>query len=241
VIRPIVAVLACAALALAGCESTQSKSAKLAAKAGDLEEQVGLSIKRVSKDVKVTRRVLLRDANGAAVVIGLRNVSKRTQVRVPVLIDVRAKGGGKSLFSNSDAGLEESLTGASVLLPGQTLLWVNDQVIVAGKPGKVRAKVGVARGKAAPRLPKITLTEPTFETDPTSGTLAVGKARNASQIDQSNLTIFAVARRGKRIVAAGRGAIERLKAGDTATYQVFFIGNPKGARVTLAAPPTTFR
>ena len=87
----------------------------------------------------------------------------------------------------------------------------------------------------------MTLTPPKFETDPTSGTLAVGKAHNASQIDQRNLTIFAVARRGGRVVAAGRGAIERLKAGDTATYQIFFIGNPKGARVTLAAPPTTFR
>ncbi len=239
-IRPIVAVVACAAFAFAGCESTQSKSAKLAAKAGGLEEQAGLSIKRVSKDVKVARRVLLKDANGAAVVVVLRNTSKKTQVHVPLLIDVRAKG-GKSLFRNDDPGLEESLTGASVLLPGQTLMWVNDQVIMAGKPARVRAKVGVARGKAPPRLPKVNLSEPKFETDPTSGTLAVGKATNASQIEQRNLTVFAVARRGNRIVAAGRGAIERLKPGDTATYQVFFIGNPKGARVTLAAPPTTFR
>jgi outer membrane murein-binding lipoprotein Lpp len=236
----ILALAACVALALAGCESTQTKSARLAAKAGDLKAQHGLKITRVSRDVKATRSAVLTDANGTAVVVALRNTSKRTLAQVPLAIDVRGRA-GKSVFRNDDPGLARALTSASALLPGQELLWVNDQVIATGKGVKVKAKVGVARGKAPPRLPHVALTPPTFETDPTSGTLAVGKATNTSQVEQRELVIFAVARKGGRIVAAGRGAIEKLKPGGTATYQVFFIGNPKGARVTLAAPPTTFR
>ncbi len=71
--------------------------------------------------------------------------------------------------------------------------------------------------------------------------LAVGKVTNRSDVEQRNLTVFAVARKDGRVVAAGRGAVERLKPRASATYQVFFIGNPEGARLTLAAPPTTLR
>ena len=51
--------------------------------------------------------------------------------------------------------------------------------------------------------------------------------------------IFAVGTKGGRIVAAGRGQIRRVKPGKRARYQIFFIGNPKGASLALSAPPTT--
>lgn len=236
----LLAAAACCTLLLAACESTQTKSARLAAQAGHLKTQRGLRIAHASKVVKVQRATVLRDANGTAAVVALRNTSKRTQARVPLLIDVRGKG-GKSVFKNDDPGLDPALTGVSVLLPGQQLLWVNDQVLASGPARRVRVKVGPQRGKAPVKLPQLALAPPKLESDPTSGVLAVGKVTNRSAVEQRNLVIYAVARKGERIVAAGRGALERLKPRASATYQVFFIGNPQSARLTLAAPPTTLR
>ena len=82
---------------------------------------------------------------------------------------------------------------------------------------------------------------PHLENDPTSGISAVGRVTNRSSILQRKLVLYCVARRGARIVAAGRGGIDRLKPGKSARYTIFFIGNPKGARLTVAAPPTTLR
>jgi hypothetical protein len=231
-------IVAGAALLLAACESTQDKSARLAKQAEGLEKQRGLVIGKRSKVVKVGSRAVLNDKNGTAVVVELRNTSKRMLARVPVAIDVR--NGKRSVFKNDDAGLEPSLVGVPVLRPGQRLLWVHDQVLATGKGQSVRAKVGAGRGAAPGRLPQIRITPPRLEVDPTSGTLAVGRLVNRSRVLQRNIVVYAVARKGKRIVAAGRAAVERLKPGASAAYQVFFIGDPRGARITLAAPPTRF-
>jgi hypothetical protein len=227
-----------AALLLAACESTQDKSARLAKQAEGLDEQRGLVIARASKVVKVGRRTVLNDQNGTAVVVELRNTSKRRLAKVPVAIDVR--NGKRSVFKNDDPGLEPSLVGVPILRPGQRLLWVHDQVLATGRGKSVRAKVGVARAKPPARIPQVRVTPPKLEVDPTSGTLAVGRLVNRSKVLQRNIVVYAVARKGNRIVAAGRAAVERLKPGASAAYQVFFIGDPRGARLTLAAPPTRF-
>lgn len=226
------------ALLLAACESTQDKSARLAEQAEGLKKQRGLVIAKRSKVVKVGRRAVLNDKNGTAVVVELRNTSKRRLAEVPVAIDVR--NGRRSVFKNDDPGLEPSLVGVPVLRPGQRFLWVHDQVLATGRGKAVRAKVGVERRKAPARIPEIRITPPKLEVDPTSGTLAVGRLINRSRVLQRNIVVHAVARKGGRIVAAGRAAVERLKPGASAAYQVFFIGDPRGARLTLAAPPTRF-
>ena len=60
--------------------------------------------------------------------------------------------------------------------------------------------------------PRVTVTPPRLEQDPVSGVAAVGFAANRSKIDQRKLVIFAVARKGSRVVAAGRAQINRLQA-----------------------------
>jgi hypothetical protein len=68
---------------------------------------------------------------------------------------------------------------------------------------------------------------------------ATGFAANRSKVDQRKLVITAVARRAGRIVAAGRAQIPRLKPGKRARFQIFFIGDPRGAHLDLEAPPST--
>ena len=232
------AVLATGAL-VSACESTQSKSAKLAKEAKKITLAKGLTVAKENPNVTVVSTAVVHDENGTAAVVELRNKTDKPLVALPLAIDV-TDSGGKSLFKNNASGLAPSLVSAALLPPKGELTWVDDQVQVAADPHEVKAKVGLPPKSAPAATPEIVVGKPHFETDEISGLAAVGRITNKSKIDQRKLTIFVVARKGGRVVAAGRGQIDRLKAGKGATYHVFFIGNPKGAQLTVSAPPTTF-
>lgn len=226
--------------AITGCQSTQDRSAQLR-KHGNtvLSHRTQTLVTRDNPDVKVMRAVALHDDNGSAAVVELRNTSRRALVNIPVAIDVRGAG-GTSVFRNDSAGIEPSLVGPSYVPPGSRFAWVNDQVNAAGVPQSVVARVGVGHGAMPRSIPSMQVGAPHLENDPTSGVSAVGKITNHSPILQRKLVLYCIATRGGRIVAAGRGGIERLRPNKPTRYTIFFIGNPKGAQLTVAAPPTTF-
>jgi hypothetical protein len=234
-----VAILA-GGVAIAGCESTQDKSARLR-KHGNtvLSQRTQTLVVRPNPDVRVLRTVALHDENGSAAVVELRNRSSRGLVNVPVAIDVRGANGA-SVFRNDTTGIEASLIGPSFLAARSSLDWVNDQVTAAGIPRSVLARVGVGSGAPPKQVPQIRVGPAHLENDPTSGISAVGKVVNGSSIPQRHQILYCVARRGGRIVAAGRGGIDRLKPHKPTRYTIFFIGNPRGAQLTITAPPTTF-
>jgi hypothetical protein len=87
----------------------------------------------------------------------------------------------------------------------------------------------------------VVLSRTRLSSDPVSGAEAVGLADNRSKVELRKLIVFAVARRGGRVVAAGRAQIPRLKAGKRAKFHAYLIGNPRGARVEVSAPPTSLR
>lgn len=225
---------------LSACESTQDRSRRLAAHGGSLGSEKGVSVPKRSKDVKVLSADVVQDENGTAAVVRLRNVSKRTLWQLPVAIDVLGAG-GKSLFRNDQPGLEPALAHVPLLRPGRTFTWVDDQVAATGKPRSVAAKVGAGTAIGAGGIPKIVLSGAKLRDDPVSGVAAVGFAANRSKVDQRKVVVFAVARRGGRVVAAGRAQIPRVKPGKRARFQAFFIGDPRGARLELSAPPSAIR
>ncbi len=72
-----------------------------------------------------------------------------------------------------------------------------------------------------------------------SGVLAGGNVVNESGEDQGRLPEHAVARQGEEVVAAGRGAIEKLKdKRKPVPYNVYFIGDPRNADLTLEEFPS---
>jgi hypothetical protein len=232
-----VAACAIACLALSACESTQDKSARLSKGGASVFQEKGLKVTRQNGDVKVGATSVISDENGTAAVVELENRSKRTLANVPLAIDV-TDASGKSVFKNDAPGLEPSLTSVAVLRPGERFMWVDDQVQPTGKPKKVNADVGVEKGVAPAELPPIEVTEPRLEEDPTSGVNAAGFVTNKSKLEQLKFTLFAVALKGGRVVAAGRGAVQRLKPGKRTRFHIYFIGDPRGAKLTVAAPPT---
>jgi hypothetical protein len=235
---PLAVALAGVALIVSGCESTQDKSAKIAAELGPVAQEKGLSISARSKEVKVVSTTLLSDANGSAVVVELHNDSNRDLAEVPILVDVLDVK-GKSVYRNDIPGIEPALAAVPFIPAGGDVAWVHDQVLAVGKPAAVKVTVGAGGEEASGEQPRVSVTEPKLEGDPYTGVAAGGEVVNESGEDIERLLLYAVAHKGSKIVAAGRGAIEPLKdKPKPVPYNVFFIGDPKGAEVTIAEFPT---
>ena len=230
--------LVAAGLLLSACETTQDKAKRLQA-AGEeaTAAQVPLTIPKPDKSIKVLDTVLLSDEFGDAVVVELKNTGKETVVNAPILVDLRGAD-GKSLGKNDAFGLEVSLNHVPLMRPGETVVWVNDQLRPAGEPKSAKVVVGPPASPAPKDLPVIEAGPPKVENNP-AGILASGQVRNKSKVDQVKLSLYVVARSGGKIVAAGRGGIKVLKPGKPIPYKAFFVGDPKGAEVTVEAPPST--
>jgi hypothetical protein len=236
------ATLALLSLTAAGCSSTREQAAKFTQGGNRAFTAKGLRVNATNRSVKVLERTLVTDANGTAAVVVLRNTSGRALADVPIAIAVQTAQ-RKVVWRNDAPGLEPGLTHAALLAPGQTVTWVNDQITPsAGKPATVKARVGA--GDAAPngaQAVRIELGAAHLEGDPASGVTAIARATNASDVAQKNLVIAAVARKGGRVVAAGRSIVPLLKAHGHAQFQVFFIGDPRGAELSFDAQPSTLR
>jgi hypothetical protein len=236
--RPIaLASVVLAGVTLTACSSSQDKAREIRENAVASAPKP-LVIPKPNKDVKVTDTTLLHDQNGDAVVVEVKNESNQTLVNVPILVDIRDPK-GNTVYKNDTAGLDFALNHIAVIKPGETFDWVNDQVTGQGK--NVKVTVGQPDGKAPASLPELAVSPPKAGSD-FSGPKVSGTVTDKSKIDQDHLILFAVARQGGRIVAAGRGQIKALKIGaKPAPYVIYFIGNPVGADVTIQMPPTVLQ
>jgi hypothetical protein len=235
---PLAIALAGVALVVTGCESTQDKSAKIAAELGPVQQEQGLKIEQQSKHVDVVSSTLLSDQNGSAVVVRLRNRSDEDLVGVPIAIDV-LDAKGKSVYRNDIPGIEPALAAVPFIPAGGETEWVHDQVLASGKPVKVKVKVGEGGRPFGGELPQVTVSEPKLEGDPYSGLLAGGNVENESGEDLERLLLYAVATKGGKVVAAGRGAIEPLRGKPKPVpYNIYFIGDPSGADVEITQFPS---
>jgi hypothetical protein len=226
------------ALALSACQTTQELSAQRAKSARKLVNQKGLTVGHENPDVAVSATSIVHDANGTAAVVELRNIGKVAQARLPIAIAV-TDANGKAVYRNDVGGLEDSLVSMSLLAKGEDAFWVNNQVTATGTPAKVQARVGAAKGRVPAHLPGFTISGVRLQSD-SGSVFAKGTIVNRSKVAQKRLTIFCVARKGAKVVAAGRGILDVLPAAGAkpTRFTVFFIGNPKGAKLSFSAPPT---
>jgi hypothetical protein len=229
-------------LTLTGCETTAEKSAKLerAAEAHARPAQharQGLSIAHESADVEVLDSGVVHSSEGSAAFVTLRNISARPLKDVPIAITVKDPA-GSTIYANDGPGLAPTLVSAALLGAHGEMTWVDDQVQSTAAAGSLGVKVGEA-APAIGTIPRLSVNGARLSEDATSGAGAEGTVTNHSRIEQQELAIYAVARKGARIVAAGRAVLPQLPAGATLPFQVFFIGDPHGAELTLSAPPST--
>lgn len=223
-----------------GCESTQEKSAKLEAQGAQLAKIEKVEIGAKNRDIEVLDKVLLTDQYGTAVVLRIRNSSAQGQIDVPVGIDVK-NAKGKSIFKNDVEGLEEGLQKVQIVEPNSETYWVNDQVLISEKPASVDVEIGRSDIPWPSKIPEIEMTPPELVVDPIDGYEVDGTVFNRSSVEQTDLLLYAVATKGNEVVAAGRGLIPKLKVDDKGEkYNIYFIGDPRGAKVDVFATPNTF-
>lgn len=229
--------LVAAGLLLAGCESTQDQSARLEEEGADLVKATKVDIGAENRFVDVMDKVVLTDQYGTAVAVVMKNKGQEGLSDAPIAINVK-NSKGRSVYRNNSAGNEFSLLHVPVVKPQSDVFWVHDQVIpVGGVPASVDVTVGEAKPLPAD-IPEIVVSPPKLNRDPVSGLEVTGTVTNQSEVEQSDLVLYAIGRKNGRIVAAGRGMIPKLKTdGTPATYHIFFIGNPTGAEISVIAPP----
>ena len=231
-----VALAVLAGLTLTACTSSQDKAREIREHA-EATKPKPLVIPKPSKDMKVGQPTMLHDQNGDAIVVPVTNETDKTLVSVPILIEVKNPQ-GTTVYKNDTAGIDYALNHIAVIKPHETFYWVNDQLTGEGK-AKIRVGDPEEKTPSGP-LPEYTVSDPRFGHD-FSGVKVSGTVKTDSKVDQSHLILFAVARQGDRIVAAGRGQVKKLKASaKPSPYVIYFIGDPTGSDVTIQTPPTTF-
>lgn len=232
------ALFACAlAICADGCQSTQEKSAQLekSAKHERLAQQ-GISVTEQSPDVQTLGTEVLRGHEGNAVIVRLRDSTSKPILSAPIEITVR-DAAGKTIYQNNAPGEDQSLTKVS-LQPGAPSVWIDDQVHTETAPASASAKIGEG-GHPSAAAPKLAV-EGLHLSGEGSEASAEGSVKNASSTTQENLVVFVLARKDGKTVAAGRAVLPEVLPGASDSFQIYFVGDPSGAKLQASAPPTTF-
>ncbi|MDO8185013.1 hypothetical protein Q5424_20810 [Conexibacter sp. JD483] len=226
-------------LGASGCETTREQAARVAKSGDSAFRQEGLAVARANRAVSVVSTAVISDVNGSAVAAVLKNNGPRALVDVPLQMVARDRS-GRATARNDLPGLEHGLTHVALLPPGREVVWVNDQLTLDGdRPVRVAVTPGQSRGEGPSQPIEISVENPVLEGDPASGVTAVGRVVNHSGVAQRDLIVACIARKGGRVVAAGRAIVPNLRANGKATIHIYFIGNPRGAELLFEAQPST--
>jgi hypothetical protein len=232
--------------ALAGCASTQQKSERAEVIASrTLLGRQQLRVTRRDPRVEVRSVETVRDAHRVAFVVRLRNRGAEPVNDLPVGVGTRTPEGRRRLL-NGRAGLPYWQTHGPAIAPGATATLV----VVAETERRLRGRPFAVVGRAdrrptvATALPAVAVAAHPAPADGSGSggrrsTVAVD-VRNRSDVPQYGLELYAVARRGGRLVAAGRVPLAHLGSHDRATADVPLVGDARGARVLLSTSPTLF-
>jgi hypothetical protein len=224
-----------ATLTLSACETTQQESAKIGRKLGHQSADAGTTgIGTPSRSVHVAAATLLAGAPGA-VALELRNDGS-AQADVPVGVAVRdAKG--TVVYRNDTKGIEASLQELSLLPAHATVWWVDNEVLASGGAAtRLSAAVGAARGRAPANAPTLTAAG-VSASNSFPGPHVDLTVRNASGSAQTQVTLYAVATAGGKVVGAGRAIVAALPAAAGASVEIPMTGAVAGATISVTIAP----
>jgi len=232
-------VAAAVAIALAGCESTEQESAKIAKRLGHQSADAQVTqIRGDNPAVRVVEAQIVHTASGTAAALELTNTSAAAQADVPVLITVK-DAGGATVYSNDTVG-DSSPSGELALLPAHATVWWVDASVLAssGTPASVTAQIGKPTGTAADAASAAAISTSKLSSGSNFvGPYVQGTAVNGSAAALTDVTLYAVALDGGRVVAAGQSLLPTLAAHGSVSFQVNVTGSPKGATPAVSAVP----
>jgi hypothetical protein len=230
-----------AALALAGCATTQEEAARLQLNDARLRASaVAVRVTGRNPAIAVQRVVLLEGRTGSALVVRLHNRLGRPVSDLPISIGLIGARGVRTQL-NGRAGLGYFLTHIPAVAPLGMLTWVfttSRRLPTSARPFAVvgrRAAVGLPSPLALPVLSVLATSRVA------SRGRGVVTVRDQSAVPQYGLQLYAVAERHGRFLAAGRASIAHLSNGQSKQIQVHLVGAPSSAPITFQAPPTIFK
>jgi hypothetical protein len=218
-----------AGLTLAGCATTQQQAARLQLNSARTRTaQDRLHLGGHAREVVVRSVTLINSSHRSAVVVTLHNTGDAPVSDLPLLVGV-----SRSHYLNASAGVPFFQSHLPAIGGGGSLRWV----LTVGRPlprGAVPfARVGTATGDIATTITSL----PTVRVAAAGGMITV---RNTSSVPQYQLPVYEVASRHGRYVAAGQKTIAQLGGGSQVRLRMPLVGDPRGATVSLQAPPTIF-
>jgi hypothetical protein len=242
ILRRALVVVGCGVLTVtfAACESTESESLNIEREAAIAREHEpgALKIGAANPSVRVSGVTLLSGGGRNAVALRLSSSSARAQANLPVLVEVKGRQ-GKLLYTNQPGGTDPQLQHMGLLPAHASRWWVDDQILIVQPSTGVHVRVGTA-AKAASRHAGASLQAKTMRVAERAGVSTLtGELVNRGGGPQRDVPVFAVALRGRRVVAAGRALVSRLagRAGASARFQIPLIGDAANARIELTASP----
>lgn len=224
------------AVASTGCTTTQERSAELERNAARAAEAKRFTVGRTNTAIKAASVTSLRGEGANAVVVKVVSRAARPQVMVPVGVDLYGAG-GESFFTNRVEGLDPALNHLPVAEPG-TSWWVHNQ-LPAEAARRTRVRIGTSRTQVPKQIPRMRISGVRL-VDDVGVKVARGTVENLSAVPQRRLTIFGVALRNGKVVAAGRSVVEKLgpKGSRRQRFNIYFTGDPTGAQLEISAPPS---
>jgi hypothetical protein len=226
-----------AALAGAGCDTTQQKAARLRIQSKRvLAGREGVKVKQVDHDVVVVDATVLKGDGDGAIAVTLRNDSDGPVNDLPVLVGVRTPG-GKDMLLNEDKG-PYFQAHIPALAAGEQTTWVYTSKDALPNAGEAFAKVGVAPSEpvaTATEVPQLAVSAIHAHHGKVEATVS-----NDTDFPQYDLAVYAWAEKNDKYVAAGRTTAGDLDAGESDRIALRLIGDADDADVHVSAPPTIF-
>ena len=235
-VLPLVASLVVVATAVSGCATTQDANKRASIQADrTLASRKALVLRGTDRDVEVVRASAISGKDGSAVVVVLRNRGDEPVSDLPIEVGRR---GGEPLNARPNVPYFQSH--APAIAPGAEATWVYVTREKIGA-GPVYARLGGPPG-IAPKIddvPELDVSQ-AHERRAKGQSSVVAEVANPTGVPQYGLDVYAVAKKGDRYVAAGRAAVTHLGVDESTRLTLHLVGDAKGSRIQIYAPPTLF-
>ncbi len=229
-----VALVAAAAVA-AGCESTFDKAARRERAQAAAIAAPKLSIKATDAVTPKVVKILVGEDDTAAVVVELDSKDpKQGLLWAPIDVKLLDASGAVVAETNVE-GADPAIVHVPFVPPGGRSFYVNDLLSPSATPVSATVTLG-GTPVAIPAGADVVRATAHYLDDPDYGAMFEGTVTNTAKVRQEQLIVQVVARRGGAIVAAGTSIVKGLEPGASEPFQGLFIGDPRGARLTVSAP-----
>jgi hypothetical protein len=220
--------VALAALALAGCESSFEKADKIRAAAGEAAKAESVQVEQAA-GVEAETLAVIPSADGLMAAVVIRITAKGAGgALLWAPIEVRLlDAAGAEVGTNNTPGADPTLVHLPSLLDGGETLYVNDQIAVTGEPVTAEVVIG-GTPVAATVAKRLEIANPTVTEDPSFGTTWTATVTNRTAVRQEQVIVQALLRDGETVVGAGISIVAGLDPGASADVTGFFTGGQTG-------------